>query len=447
MAGMFALSIDPRAYEGNFPKDLFWGNFYQQHLGEEYAGVAVCNNGRIITQSYPGLFRPNFRNKLEALEGTEAIGYCGSQEEPFGQQTKLGKIAACFSGNILNRSHLAEEFLVFGHTLEKGDEIEIIVKLLAQGKDVVDGIVRMNKEVQGSCALLVLSEEGLYAASFSGHWPLVVGEKKGALVIATDSSGFKNLGFKVVRDLKPGEVVLVKNGTLETKDIITPSQSQICSFLWVYTAFPAGLFRGIPVSLIRKKLGAALAKRDIENNFIPDIVTLVPDSGRYHAIGYHQEFCRQINEGKIKKIPLFDEVLLKYPYAGRSFTPQKEEIRKEEAHIKLLESSEEYQGKVVVVCDDSIVRGTQTQTNLVPKLKDLGVAEIHFRISNPELLSYCLWGKTTKKGELFALRYPTPAEKIKFLDIQSIEFNATDDLLEAIGLSRETLCLDCSLKS
>jgi glutamine phosphoribosylpyrophosphate amidotransferase len=196
MAGIFALSIRPGVYDCDFPGNLFWGTFYQQHLGEEYAGTAVFNNGAIANQSYPGLFRSNFYRRLETLEGTEAMGYCGSQPEPFFRQTKLGKIAVCFSGNVLNRSRLAEELMLLGHTFERGDDIEIIVKLLSQGKDVIDGIVRMNEKVQGSYALLVLSEQGLYAASFSGHWPLVIGEKKRRFGRSHRPFGIQESGFQ-----------------------------------------------------------------------------------------------------------------------------------------------------------------------------------------------------------------------------------------------------------
>lgn len=448
MAGLFALSIDPKAYKNNFSEDFLWGTFYQQHFGEEYSGLAIYKNGIIHSEALPGHFKPNFQDKLDNLEGNceaIAIGYCGPSEEPFEQQTKLGQIVACFSGNILNCSHLVKEFMSFGHTLERGDDIEVIVKLVAQGRDIVDGLTCMSEKIQGSYALLLLNKQGLYATSFPGHWPLVVGEKEGAIALATDSSGFSNLGFKIQRDLEPGEIVLIKNGRIETKNIISPAQARVCSFKFVYTDFPVGVVKGIPCSFVRKKLGASLARRDIEKNFIPDIVTSVPDSGRSHAVGYHQEFCRQVNEGKIKKIPLFDELLLKYPYSGRSFPLQTQEARDEKAQIKLLRSSESYQGMVVVVVDDSIVRGTQTQTNLVPKLRALGLAEIHFRISNPELLSYCPWGKTTKEGELFAAKFSSKKERIKFLGIKSLEYNTIEDLVEAIGLSPDVLCLDCSL--
>jgi amidophosphoribosyltransferase len=192
-------------------------------------------------------------------------------------------------------------------------------------------------------------------------------------------------------------------------------------------------------------LGAALARRDIQRGFIPDVVIPIPDSGRFHAIGYHQEFCRQMMAGTITRMPLYDELLLKYPYAGRSFIPQDQALRDREARIKLLASGEDCQGKVVAACDDSIVRGTQTQTELVPKLRQAGVKEIHFRISNPELRSHCVWGKTTKEGEVLASRIPSMEDRIAFLGVDGLEYNTIEDLAEAIGRPRESLCVDCSL--
>ncbi len=412
---------------------------------------------KIKFRPHRGLFRHTFQNNLAGLEGTEGIGYCGHIREPFLVDSKIGELSACFSGNIINRQELVGEFKSFGHIFERGeDDIEIIVKLIAKGTDIVDGIRTMTKEIKGAYSLLILTKEGIYASRCpTGHWPLVIGEKKGAVVVSSESGGFENFGFKLVRDLKPGEIVLLKEGRLETKGIISGEKVQFCSFVWVYTAYPNAVFEGVPASLVRKRLGAALARRDIERGFIPDIVTPVPDSGRFHAIGYFQEFCRQMMGGKINKIPFYDEVLLKWPYAGRSFTPQGEEERKLEAHIKLLVSGEDCTGKVLVINDDSIVRGTQTSENLVPKAESLGVSEIHFRISNPELHSYCPCGKTTKRGELFATKIPSKEDRIKFLGlrakdkdiVKSLEYNTIDDLVEAIGLPREKLCVDCDLKT
>ncbi len=449
MAGLFALSVNPKTYKGNFLEDLFWGIFYQQHLGEDYAGISTfCleRKGQIKSRIHRGLVRQNMSRDLIGLEGIEGIGYCGSYREPFFADARIGTFSLCFSGNIINRAQLQEELKSFGHIFERGDDIEIIARLIAQGENIMDGIKKMVKKVQGAFSLLILTDEGIYAVrSPDGHWPLIIGKKEGAIAVSSGSAGFHNCGFEIDRNLRPGEIILLKDGSYKTKEIINSNKVQICSFLWVYTAFPNEIIEGISVSLVRKKLGAALAKRDIERGFIPDIVIPVPDSGRFHAIGYHQEFCRQMEEGKIKKIPLYDETLLKYPYAGRSFIPQDQEARDREAKIKLLESGENYQGKRVVVCDDSIVRGTQIQNNLVPKLRKVGFKEIHFRISNPEILSHCPWGKTIKKGETLASRIPSIQERIKFLQIESLEYNTIEDLILAIGLKREQLCVDCCL--
>lgn len=449
MAGLFALSIDPKKYEDNFLKDLFQGTFYHQHLGEDYSGLSTYGEKKIKIRTHRGLFRPNFTEDLKGLEGTEGIGFCGIDREPERIDSKLGQLSFCFSGNIKNCFELAGHFKDLGHSFQRGgDDIEIIAKLVTQGQDIVDGIGKMTKEIDGAYSLLVLAPEGIYAARDpSAHWSLIIGGKEGAIAIASESGGFGNSGFKYCRDLEPGEIVLIKDGRLETKSKMPSNKIQICSFAWVYTGFPNAIFEGIPASVVRKRLGATLARRDIENGFIPDLVTPIPDSGRYHAIGYYQEFCRQINEGKIKKLPLYDETLLKYPYAGRSFTPPTPEARELEAHVKILPSSENYQGMIAVVNDDSLVRGVQARADTVPKLRALGIKEIHFRISNPELRSHCPWGKTTKKGETLAQRMPSKQERIDFLKIESLEYNTIEDLVEAIGLPREQLCVDCDLEA
>ena len=446
MPGLFALSIDPAQYKGDFVNELFTGTFYHQHLGEEYGGLSTFAEGRFLIRTHRGLFRATFSQDLEGLGGTEGIGYCGPVREPHYSESRLGRLSCCFSGNVINLSELVDRFKNFGHIFMRGDDIEIITKLVAQGNDLVDGLQKMSREIQGAFSLLILSEEGIYAARCAaGRWPLVLGAKEGAVAAATESGGFANLGLRRVRDVEPGEIVLLKNGRWETRGRLSACQAQVCSFYWVYTGFPSDVLEGVPASLVRKRLGAALARRDIERGFIPDVVIPVPDSGRFHAIGYHQEFCRQLMAGKIQRAPLYDELLLKYPYAGRSFIPQDQRLRDREARVKLLASGEDCTGKVVAVCDDSIVRGTQAQTDLVPKLRQTGVAEIHFRISNPELRSHCRWGKTTRKGEVLAGRIPALADRIKYLGVEGLEYNTIEDLAEAIGRPLETLCVDCSL--
>jgi amidophosphoribosyltransferase len=141
MSGLFGLSIDPQTYEGNFLHDIFWGTFYQQHLGEEYAGLSTSDGKQIRTRTHRGLFRPTFSEDMGGLEGTEGIGYCGSSREPFLTDSQLGEISACFSGNIINLSDLTERFKSFRHSFARdGDDVEIFTKLIAQGNDIPDDL-------------------------------------------------------------------------------------------------------------------------------------------------------------------------------------------------------------------------------------------------------------------------------------------------------------------
>jgi len=447
MAGFVALSIDTKKYRGNFLDDLYGLTFYQQHLGEDYAGFSSFNNGKINIRTHRGLVRPTFSNDMTGLEGTMGIGYCGDNREPILVDSKLGDFVTCFAGNIANRDELIDKFKAAGHSFAWGGaDIEIIAKLIAQGKGFVDGIGRLNNEVEGAFSVSILTPEGIYVVSDpAGRWPLVFGQKNGAIVATTDPCGFANWEFNYKCDLDPGEIVLLKNDTIETVGRLPPGKTQICTFVWVYTNFPNAVFKNIPVSAVRKKLGAALAKRDIARGFIPDIVAPVPDSGRFCAIGYHQECCRQVNEGKIDRIPVYDEVLIKYPYAGRSYFKPDQSKRNIEAQVKQMRSGESYAGKKVVMCDDSVRRGTQIERNLVPKLRALGISEIHFRISNPDSFSYCKWGKSVKKGELLAAKVPSIKKRAKILGIESLEYTTVHELAEAIGLPLETLCIDCDM--
>jgi len=335
MPGFVALSIDSNKYQGDFLDDLFGLTFYQQHLGEDYAGFATYNGGKINIRTHRGLIRPNFSNDMAGLEGTMGVNYCGDNREPILIDSKLGNYVACFSGNVINRNELIERFKNSGHSFAWGGvDVEIIAKLIAQGNEYLDGFNQMNNAIQGAYSVLILTPEGIYIISDpSGRWPVVFGEKSGAILATTGPCGFANWGYSYKRDLEPGEIVLLKGDNIDIKGKLPSTKTQICTFVWVYTNFPNAVFKNVAVSAVRKKLGAALAKRDIDRGFIPDIVAPVPDSGRFCAIGYHQEFCRQINENKIDRIPVYDEVLMKYPYSGRSYPKSNQAKRDFEANI------------------------------------------------------------------------------------------------------------------
>jgi len=454
MAGMFGLSF----HDEKFLKLLKMGTLYEQHWSEEFSGISIFDSDSkdFKTVTKKGLFRSNFREGkigIQETGWTEGIGYCGPTSLPlFIAQSKLGRFALAFSGRIINREEISRDLTEQGHALERGDDAEILSEVLIRNDNFAEGFKGLEGYVKGAYTILLICEEGIYGfRSANGQWPLVLGRGENRAVIATESGGFRNMGIELVGDVRAGEVVLLKDGiVLFRKQIVLP-HPRICSFLWVYTSFPNAVFEGIPASLVRKRLGRLLARKDIDEGFVPDIVAPVPASGRSHAIGYYQEFCRAMEQGKIKKLPRYEEVLLKYPYAGRSYTPQSQELRDREAEIKILESGENYEGKTLVLIDDSIVRGTQLRTKLIPKLEWLGIKEVHLRISNPELLSNCQWGKTTKKRKnLLACRYPSIQQRIDFLNgesglIKSLIYNSVESLIKAVGLPQEEICFDCSI--
>jgi amidophosphoribosyltransferase len=442
MSGLFGVSINPKR-EKNVNGDLFWGTFYQQHLGEEYCGVSIIDqdNG-FVTRVNEGHFRNAFgrEEKIWKKVISEAIGCCGFSREPFHVYSRIGEFSVCFSGNILNADFLMDEFKVAGQNFVQGDEAELICKIIVSGGSFWRGMEEIKKTVKGSYSILVLTQEGLYVCS-DGRWPLVIGKKEGVLTVATGSAGFGNLELELIDDVGSG-ILLLKDG--EIKEWTKTESSPVCSFMWVYTGFPADVFHGVPASSIRKALGASLARKDIMIGVVPDLVLPVPDSGRFHAIGYHQEFVRASNKGIIDRVPEYDETLLKYPYAGRSFIPQSQEIRDMEASIKLIPVAEEYKNKKAVIVDDSIVRGTQARNNLVPKLRTLGLNEIYFRVGNPELISHCPWGKTTKQGEMLANSIPDLDERREYLDVDSLIYSSVNDLKQVFQIFSQEICMDCA---
>lgn len=212
MAGIFGLSINQEIYEGDFKEDLFWGTTYERHLGEEKSGLAAFKDNWIIHESRPGLFAPNFKKRMDDFEGTEGIGYCGQENEPFLGDSESGPLCACFSGNIINRLELLKEIKKAGDIVQRGDDIEVMLNLIARGakkgRGITEGIKEMTKRIEGSYSLLLLTSEGIYAVCCPNYrWPLIIGEKKGAIAVGIESGGFDNLGFRLKRNIEPGEII------------------------------------------------------------------------------------------------------------------------------------------------------------------------------------------------------------------------------------------------
>jgi amidophosphoribosyltransferase len=333
---------------------------------------------------------------------------------------------------------------------------ELIAKLISEGDDIVDGIEKMFEAIQGSCSLLLLNKDGIYAARDNcGYSALVIGKRDDAWAITSETTAFPNNDFKINKYLGPGEIILLNEDGPVQKER-EKETNQICAFLWIYTGFPASSYEGINVETVRERCGRCLAKRD--KDIQVDVVSGVPDSGIAHAIGYAMESEKPYRRPLVKYTPGY----------GRSYTPPSQKTRDLIAKMKLVPIKEIIEGNRIVVCEDSIVRGTQLRNFTVKKLWDCGAKEIHVRPACPPLMFPCRFNISTRSiHELVARiairslegrdledvseytdynsdKYKKMVEWIaRDLTVTTLKYQTIEDMVKAIGLPREKLCLYC----
>ncbi len=427
MCGIFGISSSSAA----IADDLFLGTFYLQHRGQKYCGLSTFTGSEIKIRTHRGLVRETFSSDLSGLGGRMGIGHTSLKDrQPIKLDSKMGEFTLCFEGNIINAAELIAELKKAGHSFYTDSDVEIIAKLVAQGDDFVSGIEYMAGKVRGAYALAILSKGRIFAArDRHGFRPLIIGRRDDAVAVASESCAFVNLGFSITRDVKPGEIIEVQDNAFETRKVLPSDLIQYCTFEWVYTANVASTIDGMPVDIARRNLGACLARRYPVK---VDIVAAVPNSGIGHAIGYAQE----------SKIP-FDNVFIKYDYASRSYTQPTQAERDREAKIKLIPVPAKIEGRSVVICDDSIVRGTQMKNDLVVKLRKNGVREIHARIACPPLKAPCLYGVATRSKKELAANEKSVEEIRQYIEVDGLGFATIEDLSSSIGKPPEQLCLSC----
>jgi len=460
MSGIFgAVSI-----KGDCTETLFYGTDYHSHLGTEYGGMAILGDDftRQIHNIGQTQFKSKFYDDYKRMKGNKGIGVISAlEEQPIFLNSKFGPFCIVSNGLIENAEELVAGLLKKGISFSEVSKdavntTELIAKLITQGDSIIDGIEKMFNSIDGSCSLLLLNKEGIYVARDKfGYSPLVVGKREDAWAITTDTSAFPNLDFEIVKYIEPGEIILLDEGGMSTKK---PGGkiNQICSFLWIYTGFPASSYEGINVEVVRERCGRFLAKQD--RDLEVDVVSGVPDSGIAHALGYAME------SGKPYRRPL-----VKYtPGYGRSYTPPSQETRDLIAKMKLVPIKEIIKGNRIVVCEDSIVRGTQLKNFAIKKLWDCGAKEVHIRPACPPLMFPCRFNLSTRTTQELAARRAIRglegkdskdvaeyldhrSEKYKKmvawitrdLGVTTLRYQSVDDMIEAIGLPKDRLCLYC----
>jgi len=255
MSGIFGV-----VSKTNCAETLFYGTDYHSHLGTEYGGIAVLGEdlSRQIHSLDQTQFKSKFSDDYESIKGNKGIGVISDyDEQPIYLNSGFGPCCIVTSGLVENAELLAEQLLSkgisFGEVSKRAvNTPELIAKLINQGNDLVDGIEKMFELIEGSCSLLLLHKDGIYAARDRlGHTPLVIGRRPDAWAVTTETSAFPNNGFEVVKHLEPGEVILINEDGIMQRRPGAADANQICAFLWIYTGFPASNYEGINVETVR----------------------------------------------------------------------------------------------------------------------------------------------------------------------------------------------------
>jgi len=445
--------------------DLFYGTDYHSHLGTKRGGMAVKNSTgyeRAIHNIENNYFRSKFEPDLPNLHGNKGIGIISDYDaQPLIVGSHLGTFGIVTVGKINNIEELAKKaFDKKMHFSEmsggKINPTELVAMLIGEKGSFEDGIQNAQESIKGSCSMLLLTKDGIYAARDRlGRTPVIIGKKEGAYAASSETCALPNLGFEIDKYLGPGEIVFMTADGYEQRRK-PGDKMQICAFLWVYYGYPASSYEEINVESVRYRCGCALARND---DVEIDFVTGIPDSGIGHGIGYANE----------SKIPYMRPFVKYTPTWPRSFMPQSQSVRDLVAKMKLIPVRTLIDGKKMLFCDDSIVRGTQLKDN-VQILFDYGALEVHMRIACPALIYPCEFLNFSTSRSTLDLAGRKAIMKVESsednsideyaiagtekncemierirrqLKLTSLKYQKIEDLIEAIGLPKDKLCTHC----
>lgn len=461
MGGFFGVvSKHPVVY------DLFYGTDYNSHLGTKRAGMVTFDKNLGFNRSIHSIersyFRTKFEDELDSFKGDSGVGVISDNDpQPIIINSHLGRYAVVTVAKINNMREIADQLLkermhLSELSANRLSQTELVALLINKGDTFKDGINIVYRTINGSCSMLVLTENGIIAArDYLGRTPVILARGEDGYVVCTETSSLPNLGYERVRDLGPGEIVKVTADGVEV--LQEPARrEQICSFLWVYYGFPASDYDGINAEEMRETCGRTMGEKDKTD---ADWVCGVPDSGVGFALGYA--------EGS--GIPYRRAVLKYTPTWPRSFTPSTQDRRNLVAKMKLIPNGALLKDRSVVFCDDSIVRGTQLRDN-VNTFFERGAKAVHARISCPPLVYSCPFiGFTNSESDLELIsrriiqdfegdhnakldiysKAGTPeyekmvSEIARRLGLTSLKFLHLEDLVAGIGLPKERICTHC----
>jgi len=420
----------------------YLGLYALQHRGQEGAGICSTDGRQLYLEKSTGLVADIFTDKrLRNLPGYAAVGHnrystAGSSSlenvQPLVATFSLGSIAIAHNGNLVNALQLRNTLEQNGAIFQSSTDSEVIIHLIAHSKrnSFKQRLINALQQISGAFSLLILREKELIAIRDPfGVRPLCLGMFDNAYVVSSETCAFDLIGAEYIRDVEPGEMVIINDKGIDSIKILHSYKKAFCIFEFIYFARPDSfIFGGINVNEIRKNLGKNLA---IESPVEADIVIPVPDSGMPAALGYAEQ----------TGLP-FDLGLIRNHYIGRTFIEPRQSIRHFGVKIKLNPVKNILKGKKVVVVDDSIVRGT-TSKKIVKMIRELGGAkEVHMRISSPKTIGPCFYGiDTPTRNELIASSYKVE-EIRKYITADTLAYLSLEGLRKSVPIS-ENYCYAC----
>ncbi|MFX4262049.1 amidophosphoribosyltransferase [Pelotomaculum propionicicum] len=419
----------------------YYGLYALQHRGQESAGIAVADGSRIQLHKGMGLASEVFSHEnLDSFQGYIGVGHVrysttGTSNlvnaQPLVFRCSRGMIGLAHNGNLTNVNELRSQLFLNGSVFQSSTDSEVIVNLIArysQGS-LVDSIIKTMIDIRGAYSLVILTEKSLIGVRDPyGFRPLCLGRKGDAYVLASESCALDTVGAEFIRDVEPGEIIVIDKKGLTSRKVLQGSRKAHCIFEYIYLARPDTSMDGFNVNKVRREMGRQLAR---EYPVDADIVIPVPDSGKTAAWGFALESGMAYEEG-----------LMKNRYIGRTFIQPVQSSRDLGVKLKLNPVRDVLEGKKVVVVDDSIVRGT-TSGKIVNMVRECGAKEVHFCLSSPPIIKSCYYGiDTSNRGELIAAS-KNLEEIRKYIGADGLHYLSLQGLLDVFGDQQGNFCTAC----
>lgn len=441
--GVFGV-YTPKGSEIDTARMTYYGLFALQHRGQESAGIAVNNNGTILYRKEMGMVTEIFNDVvLDYLKGSSSIGHVRystagdslpENAQPLVLKYTKGHMALAHNGNLTNANTLRTELEGLGTIFQTTTDSEVIAALLSRGRirhnSIEDALVEVMGVIKGAYAVVVLTPHKLIAARDPlGMRPMVIGKKDGAYVISSESCAFDSMGVELIRDVLPGEIIVIDETGMRSMNVNGPdAKSAMCLFEYIYFARPDSVIEGLEVYKARYLAGRALA---LEHPVEADVVIGVPDSGLAAAHGFS-------DASGIPHVGGF----MKNRYIGRTFIQPSQSMRELSVHLKLNPIRSLVEGKRVVMIDDSIVRGT-TSRHIVNLLRDAGATEVHVRISSPPVKYSCYFGIDTPERQKLIASTHSIDEIREMICADSLGYISREKILESCGMAKCDFCTAC----